>query len=122
LKLGEDKAGEAAGEGKRGDAGDDIATAQRVVVKFTIPFDVGLERDFDTLFAHRVATGFEDLLIEGVEHVYAQIEPVLLDSMSGSEASKSRGRFEKTHLGIEAESGVGGVESTDSSSKNSEVG
>jgi len=76
VDLGDEEAEETASEGEGRDAREDVTATEWVVVDFSAPADVGFEGDFDTFVAHGFLTGVEDFLVEGMKHVYAEVEPV----------------------------------------------
>jgi len=121
LEFGDEESGEAAGEGEGRDAGEDVAAAEGVVVDFATPLDVGFKGDLGALGAHGIGAGLEDFLIEGVEHVDAEVEPIAAEVVTGGEASELGFLFKQADVCAEFEGGVGGVESAGSAAKDGEV-
>ena len=117
FEFGQKEAREATSESEGGDASEDVAPTKGVVVELAAPFDVGFEGDFDALCAHRFFAGGEDVFIEGVEHVDAEVEPVAVELMARGESAELRLFFVEGDLRSSFECFVSGVEATNTAAK-----
>ena len=85
--LREQQTGKAAHQGKRRNPRKNVPAAQRIVVEFSMPLDMGLQWHLDALLSHGTCASGEDFFIKSVQHMNTQIIPVATPLVAGSQST-----------------------------------